>query len=247
MLIRQKADITIVDNALLMRELYLRGFHKGSIEVNSPGIDVSLYMNNAFEPYSGFDALFLGRLHPSKGVFSLIDIWERVCAVREDAHLAVVGRGDPMIVEEMTSLVEARQLGRNVSLLGFVPTEDAIRLLRSVRILVSPSFEEGFGMAILEALASGTPVVAWDLPVYREVFPRGLKRAPVGDVDSFASHVCELLADGSERSCLAEEGKEVAKQYEWEERAHKEAQLIAQALANVGVGSNGRSTRARKQ
>jgi glycosyltransferase involved in cell wall biosynthesis len=52
---------------------------------------------------------------------------------------------------------------------------------------VAPSFEEGFEMAILEALASGTPAVTWDLPVYREVFPKGLKRIPVGDVDSFAS------------------------------------------------------------
>ena len=104
-LIRYKADITITDNSLLMRELYLRDFRKDSIELNYPGVDIDLYMDHACESFSGFDALFLGRLHPSKGIFSVIDIWERVCAIRKGARLAIVGNGDSLVVEKLASLL----------------------------------------------------------------------------------------------------------------------------------------------
>lgn len=64
---------------------------------------------------------------------------------------------------------------------------------RESKVFIHPSHEEGFGVAPLEAQACGLPVVAWNLPVYQEVFPKGMIKVEMGDIKRFADKVLDLL------------------------------------------------------
>jgi glycosyltransferase involved in cell wall biosynthesis len=77
---------------------------------------------------------------------------------------------------------------------GFVGDDDLRRVVAGADALVLPSRDEGFGLTVLEALAAGTPVVASDLPVLREVGGTAVTYAPAGDAEAFACALSAVLA-----------------------------------------------------
>jgi glycosyltransferase involved in cell wall biosynthesis len=78
---------------------------------------------------------------------------------------------------------------------GFVGDDDLRQVVAGASALVLPSRDEGFGLTVLEALAAGTPVVASDLPVLREVGGTAATYAPVGDPEGFAAALEAVLGD----------------------------------------------------
>ena len=89
-------------------------------------------------------------------------------------------------------------------------------MVKSCKLYTVAFRTESWDIAVCEALASGLPVVACDLPVHRELFAGGMKLVPVGDVDDYATRVVALLEEDDERrAALAVEGKEVARKYDW--------------------------------
>jgi glycosyltransferase involved in cell wall biosynthesis len=65
-------------------------------------------------------------------------------------------------------------------------------------------------------MASGVPVVAYDLPVFEEVFPRAMKKVTLGDIHGFAQAILELLENKDEYEKLKLEGLHLASNYDWE-------------------------------
>ncbi len=241
-LIRRRCDLVVTSSARMRGQLAERGVPLDRIRLNYPGIDLELYAAARAAP-PAFDAVVLGRVHPSKGVLDLVDIWSRVVRRRPAARLGVVGRGAPPVVRDLKHRLRAAGLERAVELLGFLDDAAARRVVAGSRLLVSPSREEGFGMAVLEALASGTPAVVWDLPTYREAFPQGLVRVPQGDAAAFAAAIERLLADEDARQALAKHGRAAARGYSWERAAQRESQLLAAvAAAPAGNRANGVDT-----
>ncbi len=77
---------------------------------------------------------------------------------------------------------------------GFLADDDLRQVVAGAAALVLPSRDEGFGLTVLEALAAGTPVVASDLPVLREVGGTAVAYAPVGDAEGFAAALSAVLS-----------------------------------------------------
>jgi glycosyltransferase involved in cell wall biosynthesis len=101
--------------------------------------------------------LFLSRLHPVKRVELLLDAWPEILRRRPAARLMIAGDGEPAYVAKLRA--RAASLGNSVSFAGFVEGDAKRRLLESARVFVLPSLHENFGIAVLEALAGGLPVV----------------------------------------------------------------------------------------
>jgi glycosyltransferase involved in cell wall biosynthesis len=99
-------------------------------------------------------ALFVGRLEPRKNLRTALAAWRHVADA--DARLVVVGRDD---FEEPATLVALAAEPRAIHLAD-VPQDELWELYRRATVLVFPSLGEGWGIPVLEALASGTPVVA---------------------------------------------------------------------------------------
>lgn len=108
--------------------------------------------------------LFLGRLHPIKGIELLLHAWRELQDERRDWELVIAGKGDDAYVASLQALAARLELQR-VEFAGPVYGEAKRRLYLSSQLFVLPTFTENFGMAIAEAQAHAVPVVTtWGAP-----------------------------------------------------------------------------------
>ena len=158
--------------------------------------------------------LYAGRLLPHKNVEALIRAMPRIIGEVRDARLTIVGEG-PMR-EELIRLARKLDLEENVEILGMLDYEGVIRQMKSSTVFVLPSLREGFGMALVEAMAAGTPVIAVKAPgsgVAEMVNgENGILCAP-GELDK---SILRLLLDPALRKKLAREGYRYSTAFDWD-------------------------------
>jgi glycosyltransferase-like protein len=180
--------------------------------------------------------LAVGGLEPRKGSDNLV---RALAAVRRrsglEPVLAVLGGHSFQDYRAYSDAVRAElprlglELGRDVVEVGTVPDVDMPAWYRAADALAFPSVKEGFGLAVLEAMSAGVPVVTSDLPVFREylVAGRDALLVPVGDVDALADALHTVLTDQGLRATLAGAGREVTKRFTWAESARRHLAVYA--------------------
>jgi glycosyltransferase involved in cell wall biosynthesis len=135
--------------------------------------------------------LFVGRIVPQKNPFLLLRAWKIVLSKCPDARLVVVGDG--FLMGRMERIVRSDEdLERSVTLAGF---GDPRKFYRRAGLFVLPSFYEGWGLVVIEAMAAGIPVVMSDVGCAGEVVIDGKNGVvvPVNDLDAFADAVVRML------------------------------------------------------
>jgi glycosyltransferase involved in cell wall biosynthesis len=139
--------------------------------------------------------LFLGRLTPGKGAHVAVDI-----ARRAGRPLIIAGKLEPTPdAEQYFSRAIAPFVGKTVTFAGEVKFREKTDLLASAAALICPSqWEEPFGLAAIEALASGTPVLATSWGAYPEIITSGVHGFLGSDAAALASAVLKLTAIDSE-------------------------------------------------
>ena len=226
-LIRKWADLVFVVNPLLEEELKSLGFPPERIVLTSHG---SSDPASSLEEEAAYDGCFLGRLHPTKGIYDLVEIWRRVCDVCPGSRLAVIGGGPEQTVERLKGEIERHGISDEVEVLGYLPREQVDGILLSSKVFLFPSHEEGFGISVLEAMRCGLPVVAFSLSHYRKVFGESIELVPMGAIGDFAANVTALLSDEKLRSEKAKLSLEHALEFTWGKVAAAEAEQIRERL-----------------
>jgi phosphatidylinositol alpha-mannosyltransferase len=154
------------------------------------------------------------RLDPQKGFGVALPAFAALLEDVPDAHLVVGGDGaDRRLVGELGADVRAR-----VTMLGSVPHERVAGVLRACEVAIAPATgQESFGIALVEAMAAGVPVVASDIPGYREVVRdrREGFLVPPGDAVALAAAIRSVLRDPALASRLAEGGRARAEAFAW--------------------------------
>jgi phosphatidylinositol alpha-mannosyltransferase len=164
--------------------------------------------------------LFAGRHEPRKGLAVLLRAWPEIRR-GTGARLRIAG-ADPLAVRLL--ITRERMSDEGIDVLGFLSQEDLTRELLSVKGLVAPSLGgESFGMVLTRAFACATPVVASDIPGYREVMtPEAAVSFPAGDVDALIGAVTGLFADEPRRRALGEGARRLAvDRYSWDDVARR--------------------------
>ncbi len=183
----------------------------------------------------------VARQDPRKGLVELIEAFAVVLARVPNAHLATAGRDGP----ETPAVREAvARLGLEdaVTLLGFRP--DVAQLLAAADVFGFSSFSEGMPGAVLEAMAAGVPVVAFDIDPVREVSDDGrlVRLVPTGDVNALA----EALVDALTAAAVAPDPDGAAARWV---RQHYDAAEVARRvqayLVEIGSGSQAPSSPSR--
>jgi len=216
----------LVLNSLDRDTLTGRGVDPSAVTVVTMGVDVAEFERvEVTTDTPRYEGIFLGRLHPQKGLLDLVKIWRRVCDAKPDAKLGIIGGGSDEWFKRLTNEIAKAGLERNVDLLGFKQGEEKIRLLKNAGCFCMPSHYESFGQVAVEAMACGLPVVAYNLKIYDEIFPGGMVRLPQGDVEGFAREVIRVLDESSRRDLLKAEAALVAGRFDWEEIAKEELKL----------------------
>jgi glycosyltransferase involved in cell wall biosynthesis len=105
--------------------------------------------------------LFVGNAYPHKNLSVLLDAMEKL----KDQHLVIVAKPTSFL----SKLLAKRSL-TNITILSDCSDQELVSLYKNAQALVTPSLMEGYGLVGLEALMVGTPVIASNIPVYREVY-----------------------------------------------------------------------------
>jgi phosphatidylinositol alpha-mannosyltransferase len=189
-----------------------RRFYGGSYRIVPNGVDVPAEIEvNPPEPGAPLRLAFVGQTVERKGLPVLLRAFE---ALREHipVELALVG-AEPEEVGPM--LLDG---DRGVTVLGKVSDDEKAAALAAADLLVAPSLGgESFGMVLTEAFAAGTPVVASDIPGYRDVVRDGVDGVlvPRGDATVLAETLRDLAVDPARRTAMATAARAHAPRYAW--------------------------------
>lgn len=178
-----------------------------------------------------YDAIFMKRLQPMKGVFDLIHVWRRVVNVYPRATLLVIGEGPLAVVNRMKSIIKELNLVDNIEMFGPVyDMNEKFSLLASSKLFLLPSHEENWALVIGEALAAGLPVVVYDLAEIRDIWKNYVLWVPKGDMDAFATKVLAMLSNNDLYLAYANRGIEFMKQFDWDVIAENQLQICQKLL-----------------
>jgi phosphatidylinositol alpha-mannosyltransferase len=187
-------------------------------------------MPQASDPGGRLDhVVFVGRHEPRKGLPVLLRAWPQIR--RSGLRLRLIG-ADPLAVRLLLTRLRLSEEG--IDVLGFVDDEKLTQELSTAKLLAAPSLgNESFGMVITRALACATPVVASDIPGYREVVtPETGILSPPDDPDALAEAIVRLVADEPARAEMGRSARELAAStYAWPLLARRLADCYERLLA----------------
>jgi glycosyltransferase involved in cell wall biosynthesis len=163
----------------------------------------------------GFSAPFvlcLGTLEPRKNLVGAVRAFERVQSAFPDHSLAIIG-GRGWKAGEFERLLAGTPA--RVARTGYVAERDLPLLYSAADCFLFPSFGEGFGLPVLEAMACGTPVVTSDRTSLSEVAADAAVLVDPASVESISAALTEVLGSAALRARLAEQGLERSREFTW--------------------------------
>lgn len=175
------------------------------------------------------DAVMVG-VRPNKGLDDIVPVWSKLQTLRPGTTLKLMGgmSGTENLEKDI------RRLGLPIEVLrppgGFLPESAYYEELKASDILFAPSHEEGWGIVVCEAMAAGLPVVAYDLPVYRDIYGDALAKVPCFDGDAFAETLADLLDNPAKQASLRRLGLETSHRYDWDVIAEEDFAAFSRFL-----------------
>lgn len=214
--------------------LHAKGFTGPVVDLGL-GVDVERFAPGLGErggspDAEGFRVGYVGRLEERKGIFVLLDAVVTV----DDATLTFVGGGPD--AARLEAAIDARGAHGRVEVRGFVDFDDLPDLYRGFDVLVVPSLDrrnwiEQFGRVVVEAMASGVPVVASDSGSLPEVLDGAGLVCPQGDAGLLAGTLRRLRDDPAMRADLAVRGLERARHFSWPSIAERQVALYGTVVS----------------
>jgi glycosyltransferase involved in cell wall biosynthesis len=235
----QRSGRFIAVSEATKRRLHLcLGLRPDQIHVVPNGVDLADYPPQSVEKPSrktGTKSLVcVGRLAPYKNVGHAIETVKILLLRGQRVDLQIIGDGPDEA--RLRKLAEELGVIEHVNFLGFASERRAvIKLMSDADVLVSPSMFEGFGMVLLEGMAAGTPVVAYDLEAYRDfaVNQQNSLLVRPGRVDLLAEAVQSVLSDEQLSSSMIRSGLETARRFSWKEIARRARDVYSLIARNV--------------
>jgi glycosyltransferase involved in cell wall biosynthesis len=191
-------------------------------EVIYNGINTADFASSEAPHRNGRAVLFVGRLHPQKGVDMLITSWEQIHD--ESAHLVITGDGPD---SEMLHQLAVDKCLKRITWAGPLPYSEVIPLMNRSSIFAVPSRDEGFPMSVLEAMAAGCAIVATcvgGIPEQIDDGVHGLLTRSDEPIE-FADALRRLLCDSNLARSLGENARRRAiQEFDW---SHITTQYLA--------------------
>ena len=175
-------------------------------------------LHTSAPPFGSPIITFLGRITHQKGPMYFVEAARKVVQQFPEAHFVVAGSGDqlPTMIERIAQL----RLSRNFHFTGFLKADDINKVWAMSSVYVMPSVSEPFGIAPLEAIQAGVPVILSKQAGVSEVMPHAIK-VDFWDTDAFAEAICNLLRFKSLANTLRKNGAEEIKKITWDKAAKK--------------------------
>jgi glycosyltransferase involved in cell wall biosynthesis len=197
------------------------------ILVTPEGVDERFFTQKAAAQPQKY-LVYLGSLYPHKNVRLVL----QALGSLKDYTLKIVS-ARTVFQANIEKDVRRLNLGSRVEFLGFLTDDEIAHQLGNATALVQPSLSEGFGLTGIEAMAAGTPVLASDIPIFREVYRDHATFFDPHSVDAFvnAVHSVEQL----NRLKFTEDARQFVKTYQWSKMAKQTMSLYTSILEGHSV------------
>ncbi len=201
------------------------------INVIYPGVDATFtpqrdkqaiqQVMRAYELEQPF-ILAVSTIEPRKNYTRLIEAFAAATRQSEGPRMLIIAGRKGWLYEDVFATVERYQLASRVRFLDYVPEEQLPALYHAATALAMPSLTEGFGMPVVEAMASGTPVICSTGGALPEVAGDAAMLVAPDDVAALADELARVTADVALREQLIARGLARAQRFQWEAaaRAH---------------------------
>lgn len=205
-------------------------FYGGSdslFEVVYHGVNEDRFDPDAASPtvVDGEYLLHVGSTRPRKNVTGLLDGYVRaVDQVIDPPKLVMVGDHDDRFVD-LDEEIDSRGISELVVRPGYVDDAELVRLYANALVFVFPSHYEGFGLPVLESMASETPVVASGASALSEVCGDAARYVDPDDPSSIAEGIVSVTTDTGVREDMSRGGRERVCEYRWETSADRTADV----------------------
>ncbi len=172
--------------------------------------------------------LYTGGTNPHKNLKNLFIAFSLLSQDTREQYLLVVAGKTPSDIDNINSFLVKLKIKKDVFFTGYVSDVELAALYSSCELFVFPSYQEGFGMPPLEAMASGAVVIAADIPVMREVIGEEMNSYfDPFDVSSIAKKIELALRDETFRELSKTNAVNRAQIYTWDKSAKKFLEIIS--------------------
>jgi glycosyltransferase involved in cell wall biosynthesis len=196
------------------------------------GVDTALFSPVARAgdfPTRPFGIVFVGAVAEYKGAATLIDAFAQIATAVPQAELIFIGRGETARWKER---LESRGLANRAVFFGSLSREDVARWLRACAVLCAPSYGEPYGQNILEAMASGKPVIGTTAGGHRHLIdPKGGFLIEPGDDKALAAALLAVLADPEKAARMGRYNRQLVEERNaWSQVAGRLETIYADAI-----------------
>jgi glycosyltransferase involved in cell wall biosynthesis len=198
--------------------LELQGAHRATVIPNPVPIAKQLRRGNFRERHPQLRlrriVLFLSRIDRIKGLDLLLAAFAKARMSEPDLALVIAGNGDRKWIRALQNTAEMLSIAPNVIWAGFVGGQAKWDLIADADIFVLPSYSENFGVAAVEAMGAGIPVIITDqVGIHREAGRAGAALVTACDESQIAQAISQISQDCQLRERLGKEGQTFARQF----------------------------------
>ena len=161
----RRANTILVVNEEVRSDLIEIGIDPNKIYISGNGLDYNYIATIKPADNTRYEACFCGSLRKNKGIYDLIKIWKLVTRRYPNSRLAIVGDGPEY--SSLLNKIKEMNLADNIKLMRFISEGDKFQIMKSSKVFIFPSYEEGWGIAVAEAIACGLDVVLYDIGTYK--------------------------------------------------------------------------------
>lgn len=172
--------------------------------------------------------LYLGSIHPRKNIITLVNAFERMKASRSsDLQLLLAGRPS-WHTKELLETIRQSTVRDAIHMPGYVSSDDACAMMAAAEMVVYPSLYEGFGLPVLEAMASGVPVITSNVSALPEIAGDAALLFDPNDADQLAALMDNLATDPTLRAAMMDRGFQRKAQFSWDTAADSVYKILMQ-------------------
>ena len=192
------------------------------VKINEDEIKSEIKFNNSY-------FLFIGTIEPRKNINSLLKAFKEFVEKTNNKKIKLVMAGKKgWKYEQIFKLMSDLDLGDQIKYLGYVSLEEKIYLLKNAFCFIFPSYYEGFGLPVLEAMNLGVPVITSNISSIPEFASHNSLLINPHDYLTITKAMVKIYNDKDLRKKLSEKGKVIADQYNWKKAAQKTIDLYNQ-------------------
>ncbi len=199
--------------------------YEGVKELGVPADFQEIARKEVKQPY----LLYVGNAYPHKNLETLIGASLKLKEMGERANLVLAGKSDDFYKRLKKRFADKGQ----IIFFGTAADKELEALYRNAEMYIFPSFQEGFGLPGLEAMARGVPVVASSAGALKEIYGNAALYFDPASADDLVRAVMRFRRDSGFRESLVAEGRAQSAKYSWKEAALKTLSIYKKAIINL--------------